>query len=192
MHTAHHVHRAIGGTALACALALTAACGGDDDDSRAAASNGPAPTAAANGTTKPDASGERGCSFLEAGTVGEKFALEVTTVESPIAGHCFFGTSPEPDKPNVGVTVLRNELGDPLYDEFASEIRDVGTGSGGSGVVEPDIGDAAIAAPGPDAVDLAVRRGNVNVRVTAVVPSGSPLSQDEILAGATELASLAL
>jgi hypothetical protein len=205
MHTALRAHRRAAWTVATSLLVLVGACG-DDDADNATGSPSVAETSDASEATTPDAAsddsatsdatnpegGGEECSLVDVGTVEDLFAIEVTTVEQPLPGHCFFGPDLDAEIPNAGVTVLRNDLGQALYDEFAAEIGDTGEGSGGSGIVEADVGDEATAAPGPNAVDLAARRGDVNVRVTAIVSSDSPLSQDDLLAAATELATSVL
>ena len=62
------------------------------------------------------------------------------------------------------------------------------TGTGPRGLAEVNLGDEAVGHPGPNAVDVAARRGDVNVRVMAEVPSETTLSPDELLAAGTELA----
>jgi hypothetical protein len=176
--------------ALAGSVAL-AACGGDDGNG---AGDETAPETPTSGETASEqaSDGGEGCSLVDVATVEELFQLEVTTVDEPAPGSCFFLSDAYPEIPNAGVTVRRNELGAPLYEEFAAEIGSFATGSGGSGLVEVDLGDEAIGHPGPNAADVAARRGDVNVRVTAEVPSETTLSQDELLAAATELAGSVL
>jgi hypothetical protein len=193
MHFAHRTHGTTACAVVACLVALVTACGGDDDDeTRADDASSAAETTVADDVTSSAASGGGDCALIDVGTVEELFAIDVSSVDEPVPGNCFFAPNPDPETPNVGVTVLRNDLGAVLYEEFAAEIEGVGVGSGGSGLSEPAVGDEAIAAPGPDAIDLAARSGDVNVRITAVVPSDSPLSQDDLLANATELAQRVL
>ena len=174
--------------ALAAVVALGVACvscGGGDDNATAAPATDVVNTEG-DGASAPTSGGA--CSLVDVATIEDLFTMDVVTEDQPIEGHCFFGAADDPEYPNAGVTVLRNEFGQVLWDEWVDEVESSASGSGGSGKVDVDVGDEAIAHPGPNAVDLIARTGEVNVRITAEVNSDGPVTGKELLTAATALA----